>query len=261
MHTHTSIFTAEAYGILLIIQHIKQHKIQKSIVYTDSLSVVRALSCGKYSKNPTFNKLLNEIYAAYNLKLSIVICWVPGHSGIAGNEIVDKNAREAAGRQTIDITSVPGVDLKPVVRRGLRNHWQAEWDREVDNKLHLVKPQLRKVIPQKLNRFAEVTLTRLRIGHTYATHKHLLTGTDPPTCIHCGESLTVVHVLIQCPVLHQARLTHFRELYRYHIPLHPALFLSLDAVVDLKRLLHYLGKVKFLTMISFHPRHQAAPQV
>lgn len=261
MHTHTSIFTAEAYGILLIIQHIIQHKIQKSIVYTDSLSVVTALSCGKYSKNPAFNKLLNEIYAAYNLKLSIVICWVPGHSGIAGNEIVDKNAREAAGRQTIDITSVPGVDLKPVVRRGLRSHWQAEWDKQVDNKLHLVKPQLRKVIPQKLNRFTEVTLTRLRIGHTYATHKHLLTGTDPPTCIHCGESLTVLHVLIQCPVLHQARLTHFRELYRYRIPLHPALFLSFDAIFDLKRLLHYLAKVKFLAMISFQPSHQAGPHV
>ena len=186
---------------------------------------------------------------------------MPGHSGIAGNEIVDKNAREAASRHTIDVNSVPGVDLKPVVRRGLRRHWQAEWDNQVDNKLHLVKPQITRPIPQKLNRFTEVTLARLRIGHTYATHKHLLTGSDPPTCIHCSGNLTILHVLIECPALHQERLTHFRELYRYHIPPHPALFLSLDPMFNHKRLLKYLAKVKFLEMVSYHPSPQAGPHM
>lgn len=204
MHKHTSIFTAEVYDIVIIIQHTIQHKIPKSVVNTFSLSVVTALSCGKYSKSLASNKLLNEICAAYNLKLSSVICWVPGHSGIVGDKIVDKNAREATDRQTIEITTVPGVDLRPVVRRRLRKDWQDEWDKQVNDKLHLVEPQLWKVIPHNFNRFTEVILTRLRIGHTYARHKDLLTGTHPPTCIHCRESLTVLHVLFQCSALHQA---------------------------------------------------------
>ena len=43
-----------------------------------------------------------------------------------------------------------------------------------------------------------MTLCRLRIGHTYATHGHLLRGEERPQCPCGNEPLTVAHVLLTC---------------------------------------------------------------
>ena len=49
------------------------------------------------------------------------------------------------------------------------------------------------------NRKNETKITRLRIGHTRATHGYHMDRGRPPECIHCGESpLTVNHFLVQC---------------------------------------------------------------
>ena len=41
-------------------------------------------------------------------------------------------------------------------------------------------------------------LSRLRIGHTYFTHNHLLKGEPPPFCVACNENMTVEHILTKC---------------------------------------------------------------
>ena len=47
------------------------------------------------------------------------------------------------------------------------------------------------------SRAEEVSLCRLRIGHTYATHGYLVCGEERPSCSRCGRTLTVRHV-IEC---------------------------------------------------------------
>ena len=44
----------------------------------------------------------------------------------------------------------------------------------------------------------EVVLARLRIGHTYLTHVHLLKKEDRPQCVFCDEPYTVKHLLLEC---------------------------------------------------------------
>ena len=48
------------------------------------------------------------------------------------------------------------------------------------------------------NRKEDVTLTRLRIGHSRLTHKHYLLNDDMPECIPCDRLLTVKHILVEC---------------------------------------------------------------
>ena len=62
------------------------------------------------------------------------------------------------------------------------------WNAAVLNKLHPVKPSLGEWQPNyRINRKEEVTLARLRIGHTFITHSFLLKGEDWPLCIPCQE--------------------------------------------------------------------------
>ena len=48
------------------------------------------------------------------------------------------------------------------------------------------------------NEKSNTVLCRLRIGHTYATHGHLLRGEERPQYPCGNEPLTVAHVLLRC---------------------------------------------------------------
>ncbi|GBN35009.1 hypothetical protein AVEN_183827-1 [Araneus ventricosus] len=61
--------------------------------------------------------------------------------------------------------------------------WQRHWDQEINNKLHSIKPIIENW-SEDVNRKRSTILTRLRIGHTRFTHRHLLL-----------EVLTLVEVL------------------------------------------------------------------
>ncbi|GFT03505.1 RNase H domain-containing protein [Trichonephila clavipes] len=60
-------------------------------------------------------------------------------------------------------------------------------------------------------RRTDVKLTRLRIGHTRFTHRHLLFGERAPECPSCHVSYTVHHILIDCPVFNNYRITFFNS--------------------------------------------------
>ena len=58
-------------------------------------------------------------------------------------------------------------------------------------------------------RVEEVTLCRIRIGHTLATHRYLLCSDPRPRCSRCGEPLTVSHELVSCNRLVAERAIFF----------------------------------------------------
>lgn len=251
MNEHTSIFTAECYGILLAVRHIIKKKEPVSIIYTDSLSAVTALASAKIHKNPVTNTLLKCLMSANKSKLKITLCWIPGHCNIAGNEAADRLAKLAALRSSVDVDVLPYEDLRPHIRKRIRRQWQEEWDSASENKLHSIKPTIGRYATEKRNRHQEVALCRLRIGHTHATHSHLLSNSPAPHCTKCGDMLSVVHVLIVCPCLEPERLRHFPELYKSHIPPHPLFFLGDKPMFSPKVVLKFLASVDFLHSISY----------
>ena len=47
-----------------------------------------------------------------------------------------------------------------------------------------------------------MVLTRLRVGHTFLTHRYLLTTggeRQVPQCSTCNTAITVKHILVECP--------------------------------------------------------------
>ena len=61
-----------------------------------------------------------------------------------------------------------------------------------------------------MDRKEEVVLTRLRIGHSYATHSYLLKGEEQPMCILCDTPFTVKHVLFYYVDFENARNRYYR---------------------------------------------------
>ncbi|GFT64951.1 RNase H domain-containing protein [Trichonephila clavipes] len=74
--------------------------------------------------------------------------------------------------------------MKRVIMHHIFKIWQESWSQQLDNKLHSVKPVIGEwpVMPM---RRTDVKLTRLRIGHTRFTHRHLLFGEQRRRRIPC----------------------------------------------------------------------------
>ncbi|GFV37184.1 RNase H domain-containing protein [Trichonephila clavipes] len=205
LDTSCSIFTAEAVAIYRALQLIDSNMPRKYCIYTDSMSVLEALENYNDRCHPVVCKILDITSRLYSKGLDIVFCWLPSHVGIIGNEQADSAAKSATTHLPL---AVPLSDMKRVIMHHIFKIWQESWSQQLDNKLHSVKPVIGawSVMPM---RRTDVKLTRLRIGHTRFTHRHLLLGEDAPECPSCKVSYTVRHILIDCPVFNTYRMTFF----------------------------------------------------
>ncbi|GFX50833.1 RNase H domain-containing protein [Trichonephila clavipes] len=75
--------------------------------------------------------------------------------------------------------------------------WQETWDPQVINKVHSIHLSTAHWAAVPVRRH-DVRLTRLRIGHTRLTLRHLLLGRSPPVCDFCQWDLSLLHILIEC---------------------------------------------------------------
>ena len=71
-----------------------------------------------------------------------------------------------------------------------------------DNKLRQIKDNVKEWgTSHNKQRKMEVTVARLRIGHSRLTHGHLMEARPQDYCMDCIVPLSVEHVLVDCPIL------------------------------------------------------------
>ncbi|XP_055953302.1 uncharacterized protein LOC129989022 [Argiope bruennichi] len=195
LHTCSSVFTAELMAISSALHEISMSTYRSFIIYTDSMSALETLSHPDNQMHPVALEILNSLVLLRNKTFNILFCWVPSHSGISGNEAADCAAKAASSFLS---QNIPYCDAKKFFLCHLYSTWQANWNEQIDNKLHTII-SLIGLWPVLPVRGLDVKLTRLRIGHTRLTHKHLICGERKPMCPTCSTDFSVKHVLTECP--------------------------------------------------------------
>ena len=71
----------------------------------------------------------------------IIMCWIPSHIGVNGNERADL-ATKLALDLSPDNISIPYTDLKPTISKFLQTKWQQQWNNNIHNKLFQIKTTL-----------------------------------------------------------------------------------------------------------------------
>jgi len=129
-------------------------------------------------------EILKDYTTLTNSGKSIVLCWIPSHVNIPGNERADTAAKSALSLAITNI-KLPGCDL---ISRVCLREWQEIWSHCVSNKLYAIYQTVGTVgHNKKLSRHESIIINRIRIGHTRLTHSYLLSGDDQPTCSTCGH--------------------------------------------------------------------------
>jgi kelch-like protein 2/3 len=230
LHPAFSIFSAEILAIFKALEELMNYDKGNFIIYTDSLSVLQSL-LSHHHNHPLISKVFTVLENLTHLGFSIKFCWIPSHVGIQGNELVDRAAKTAVDYLPFDL---PYYDMKNLLTATVYSEWQQSWSKQLGNKLYAVKSQIT-VWPSITSRKHDVIITRLRIGHTRFTHRHLLIGESTPTCSHCKTAMTVKHILIECPNFTNQRCHYFQShnlslKYLLNITPHKNIFIFLKSI-------------------------------
>ena len=191
-----SVFTAETVAILKALQYIYRNKFPRSTIFADSKSAIQALRNQDNVESEVI-KSMNIVNKIIEEGREIEICWSPGHSMIYGNEITDKAAKEA-GNDGVEYHRGNTyanfkVKLKEEITKLRQNQWHG-------TRLTWYRNFKEKIGPMKIidtNRKKDVTLRRLKFGHTKSTHDHYFKREQPPDC-ECWNPLSVFHWIYVC---------------------------------------------------------------
>lgn len=194
----TSIFTAEMMAILKAVEHAGQKKYRKCNIVSDSLSALKSLE-KIFTNDQMTIKIKDKIQKFPETKFKII--WCPSHQNIGGNERADQAAKRFSENNVIEMLPITLKDFKNKARTHYKEKFKNYW-RSIDpevNKLKRVRNDLKKYVElEKLNRKDSIKITRLRLGHTRKTHRYLMNRETPNVC-DCGSTLTVEHIMIDCP--------------------------------------------------------------
>lgn len=135
-----------------------------------------------------------------------VFTWVPGHCGIQGNVEADRLAN--LGRTGAFLTKrAPGQDIKAWVKKTVHLAWAEKWNQERSLLTRKIKGETTEWV-DRLCRKEQVTLSRLRTGHTRLSHKM---GSGPIfkiICDTCNTPNSVEHYITECSKFEALRQTH-----------------------------------------------------
>lgn len=128
LHRLCSIYTAEAFAIWKALDWVLRTSIGSVVILTDSKSVLETLNSHilKNFNNKLIIDILKLCYLLTVSGCSASFVWVKGHSGIAGNEVVDSLAKEAA-KNGENWQFVTTSDINTQFSHMAMNAWKYDW--------------------------------------------------------------------------------------------------------------------------------------
>jgi ribonuclease HI len=182
-------------------------------VYSDSKSALQALM-GSETCSELIKKCFDSL-KSLALFGRVKLCWIPGHSGFAGNELADSFARDSTN---MDISSKINIGLSGSTVRTAVRDWQrraqtVRWNKRTDCQMArsvISEPFWGSKSLARLSRISILWLVYIYTGHC-PLNKHLFVigKAESPLCPLCGdEEETPIHLVGRCPYYMKRRFDH-----------------------------------------------------
>ena len=207
-------YAAEIQGLISAVEQIDQHfrsgqkEPMDTVIFTDSLSALKALQSSDSSNLGIDNLALtiDKVLTSYDIKLTLQ--WIPGHCNLQGNERADRLAKEGARKEQPE-NPCSYSNIKRILKSKSREEWLTKWKEGETGRV--VYKEMKEPNPKdninSLSRKHQSAIFQLRTGHS--KYNFNLNRFDPlytPLCRNCTHPYeTTEHVLFECPGLRRER--------------------------------------------------------
>ena len=219
---YTTVFQAEVVAICEGSREMLQDGIvnKKILICSDSESSIESLSSVKVSSGVVLQCL--EMLESLSRDNEVILTWVPGHSGVLGNEKADELARDGSSSDFVGpepaVSRYAGL-IKSLVRDRTKRCHQERWDlletcRQSKEFLAGCNSKNTKFL-LSLGREKLRGLVGILTGHnSLGYHLNKMGIMNDPTCRGCGlEPETARHFICTCPALKNLRTKHLGDFY------------------------------------------------
>ncbi|XP_077508593.1 uncharacterized protein LOC144119977 [Amblyomma americanum] len=182
---------AELAGLHLAADHMAALPPGPVAVLCDSRPALQLLT-RSHDVVATTSQLRARLHALENAGRRITLHWVPGHSGIEGNDLADASAKSAhADGSPVSLAVTQHDFARSLLLQVVRTL-------HPDRRIAARKPFRR--LSDQLPRRDRSLLLRLRIGCTWTPSRLYVHGrASSPACPSCGDTGTLGHLLLACP--------------------------------------------------------------
>ena len=205
----TEVFAISSCALWLLSKDLEPQRIY---FYTDSQAALRALVKPIITSSTVFERVrnLNQLGRWHHVHLS----WIPGHSGLSGNELADKLANFGSASTPFGpqpLLPVPISVVNMAIKNWVETNSLALWSKRPtcrQTKLAIPEPSLaRRKTLLRLPRADIRLVLMLATGHgTLARHRFIQKQHPSPTCSFCmEEDETPEHFICSCPKWSSAR--------------------------------------------------------
>lgn len=191
LNQDTSIVTAELYALVKVMDFLvaSPYLHEKIVVVTDSKSSLQELHSANPSRSELVLRLKTLVHQLQHTHpgIQVAFLWVPGHSGIAGNESADKAAKQAANKPAVDVDLLyTKSEINKVLKRTAMLRWERQYKQKATERHWNLGFSDNPICPPLNKRHAQV-FNRLRCGK-------LRTHYWQPKCMCQREKLSVDHI-------------------------------------------------------------------
>ncbi|XP_043262527.1 uncharacterized protein LOC122403220 [Colletes gigas] len=145
-----TIFTSEALAVLQALKYIEETTHNKSIILTDSKSVLLALQ-NLETNNTVIQNIIELNETLKRDKREVLYSWIPSHIGIEGNEKADTAAKLASSSTAITkCEQATHQDIQKHCTKAQTEVWNEEWRNSRPTKLHKVRNNIHDFNPALL---------------------------------------------------------------------------------------------------------------
>lgn len=201
------IFEAEAIAIIKMIEYCESSGIDEVQVHSDSKSVLMAVSGMKW-----YGEIVDELKRKIlERKVLVHLHWVRGHSGVAKNEDIDRCAKMAMCRGSVDVkVKYTKKQVVNLLKDEVNELWQNRWSTSLKGRK--VFAHFPEISRERVN--GDFFLNQIFTGHgAMGPHQERFFGKEP-LCDCLQEVSSEEHLIFRCVNYNDIRRDYFPSDFR-----------------------------------------------